>query len=87
MGFQADNPTDPSEIGKAAKRFFSDETSANCRKKLQSKHFVNLYGQSPCGGEVAFASRQATVCMLQHCNLLLLFYEPQGCPKKKKEPA
>ena len=28
MGFQADDPTDPSEIGKAAKRFFSDGTSA-----------------------------------------------------------
>ena len=37
MGFQADDPTDPSEIGKAAKRFFSDGTSANCRKELLSK--------------------------------------------------
>lgn len=37
MGFQADDPTDPSEIGKAAKRFFSDGTSANCRQELLSK--------------------------------------------------
>ena len=37
MAFQANDPTDPSEISKAAKRFFSDGTSANCRKELLSK--------------------------------------------------
>lgn len=30
MGFQADDPSDPAEIGKAAKRFFSSGTSASC---------------------------------------------------------
>ncbi|CAB4029259.1 Hypothetical predicted protein [Paramuricea clavata] len=30
MGFQADDPTDPAEVGKAAKRFFSDGSSGNC---------------------------------------------------------
>ena len=28
---QADDPTDPAEIGKAAKPFFSDGSSDNCR--------------------------------------------------------
>lgn len=31
LGMQADDPTDPSEIGKAAKRFFSDGSSGTCR--------------------------------------------------------
>ena len=30
MGFQADDPNDPAEVGKAAKRFFSDGSSGNC---------------------------------------------------------
>ncbi len=37
MGFQADFPIDPAEIGKAAKRFFSDGKSGNCRKELVPK--------------------------------------------------
>ena len=37
MGFQADDPTDPAEIGKAAKRFFSDGKSGNYRRELVSK--------------------------------------------------
>ena len=30
MGFQADDPNDPAEVGKAAKRSFSDGSSGNC---------------------------------------------------------
>ena len=30
MGFQADDPNDPAEVGKAAKRFISDGSSGNC---------------------------------------------------------
>ena len=37
MGFQADYPTDPAEIGKDTKRFFSDGKSGNCRWELVSK--------------------------------------------------
>ena len=37
MRFQADDPTDLSEIRKAAKRFFSDGTSGKCREELLSK--------------------------------------------------
>lgn len=37
MGFQADDPTDPAEIGKAAKRFFSGGTSASCRQETTPK--------------------------------------------------
>ena len=33
LGFQADDPSDPAEIGKAAKRFFSGGTSASCRQE------------------------------------------------------
>ena len=33
LGFQADDPTEPGEIGKAAKRFFSGATSATCRQE------------------------------------------------------
>lgn len=35
LGFQADDPTDPGEIGKAAKRFFSGGTSASCRTETK----------------------------------------------------
>ena len=37
LGFQADDPTDPAEIGKAAKRFFSGGTSASCRQETTPK--------------------------------------------------
>jgi hypothetical protein len=37
MRFQADDLTDPSEIRKAAKRFFSGGTSGKCREELLSK--------------------------------------------------
>ena len=37
MGFQADDPTDPSQIGKAAKRFFSDGTNACIGKETAPK--------------------------------------------------
>ena len=37
MGFQADDPTDPRELGKAAKRFFSDGTNATMRKENSPK--------------------------------------------------
>lgn len=30
MGFQADDPSDPVEVGKAAKCFFSDGANGNC---------------------------------------------------------
>lgn len=37
MGFQTDGLTDPSELGKAAKRFFSDGTNATMRKENTPK--------------------------------------------------
>ena len=37
MGFQADDPTDPTQIGKAAKRFFSDGTNACIGKESSPK--------------------------------------------------
>lgn len=40
MGIQADDPTDPSELGKAAKRFFLDGTNATMRKENTSKKQV-----------------------------------------------
>ena len=35
MGFQADDPTNPTQIGKAAKRFFSDGTNGSSAKKAR----------------------------------------------------
>ena len=37
MGFQADDPTDPAQIGRAAKRFFSDGTNACVGKENAPK--------------------------------------------------
>jgi len=37
MGFQTDDPTDPSEIGKSAKRFFSDGTNVCIGKENSPK--------------------------------------------------
>ena len=37
MGFQADYPTDPAELGKAAKRFFSDGKSGTFWEQRVSK--------------------------------------------------
>ena len=51
MGFQADFPTDPAEIGKAAKWFFSDGKSRNCQKELVpvAETLRNLGGASAEG--------------------------------------
>ena len=41
LGFQADEPIDPAEIGKAAKRFFSGgQVPRVDRRRLQSVHLL-----------------------------------------------
>ncbi|KAK3707808.1 hypothetical protein QZH41_011973 [Actinostola sp. cb2023] len=37
MSFQADDPSDPAEVGKGAKRFFSDGSSSNCMSQSLPK--------------------------------------------------
>ena len=37
MGFQADDPTDPAEVGKAVKRFFSEGANANSFSNMKSR--------------------------------------------------
>ena len=44
MGFQADDPTDPAEIGKAAKRFFSGGDQCLVQTRDNSK--VHVYYDS-----------------------------------------
>lgn len=44
MGFQADDPTDPAEIGKAAKRFFSEGSVQLVERKqrLNARYYLQL---------------------------------------------
>ena len=43
MGFQADDPTDPSELGKAAKRFFLQWHKCQYEKGEHSKMHTPLH--------------------------------------------